>query len=470
MSSSKLSISEISKLYREKKLSPVEHTKEAFDKIEKRNPEIRAFVQLAQDSAMESAKQAEKDFMSGIIKSPLQGITVGLKDVIFTKDSRVTMETKLYYENEFFPGYDSAVAEKLRAGGAVILGKTNSHEMGMGPTGDVGYSGHAKNPYDMTKCTGGSSSGSAAAVAAGLTDIAIGSDTGGSIRLPSALSGVIGMKSTFGRTSNYGFAPLCYSCDNIGPMTNSIEDNALTLGVISGYDERNMYSLDSPAEDFTRYLDNSIKGMTVGVPYKWLDELLDDEIRESTLNAIEVFKSLGATIKDLSAENLMPSRAEMDELRVAHQTVLISDGYCVHQPELLHPGEIASAIYLRLLTGNKTSLEYVSSYAKKQVILDMYNKIYSNVDVMLTPSVCLPACDFYQTELELKGEKYTTMKLYTEFTWFDSFTGYPSLAVPSGFNKSGLPLGVLINGKRKQEAKVYQFGHALEKELDLKFL
>ena len=130
MSSSKLSISEISKLYREKKLSPVEHTKEAFDKIEKRNPEIRAFVQLAQDSAMESAKQAEKDFMSGIIKSPLQGITVGLKDVIFTKDSRVTMETKLYYENEFFPGYDSAVAEKLRAGGAVILGKTNSHEMG----------------------------------------------------------------------------------------------------------------------------------------------------------------------------------------------------------------------------------------------------------------------------------------------------------------------------------------------------
>lgn len=470
MSSSKLSISEITKLYKEKKLSPVEHTQEAFLKIEKQNPEVRAFVQLAEESAMKAAKEAEKNFMDGVIKSPLQGITVGLKDVIYTKDSPVTMETELYYENPIFPGYDSTVAEKLRAGGAVILGKTNTHEMGMGPTGDVGYSGHAKNPYDLTKVTGGSSSGSAAATAAGLADFTIGSDSGGSIRLPAALSGVVGMKSTFGRTSNYGFAPLCYSCDNIGPMTNTIEDNALALGVISGYDERNMYSLDVANEDFTRYLGDSIKGMKVGVPYRWLEELIDDEVRDSTLNAIEVFKSLGANIIDLSKEGLMPSRAEMEKFRLAHGKVLIADGYYAHQPELLHPDKIAPAIYLRLLTGNISSLEYVSSYQQKQVILDMYNKIYSEVDVMLTPSVSVPACDRLQTEIEIQGEKHTTMKLYTDFTWFDSFTGYPSLAVPSGFTKSGLPLSVLINGKRKEEAKVYQFGHALEKELNLKFL
>ena len=447
-------------------LSPVEHLKAGMERIEKLNPDIRAFVQLTYDEALQAAKEAEKNYMKGIVKSPLQGITVGIKDVIHTKDAPVTMETELYYENPIYPKKDTFAVKKLREAGAVILGKTNTHEMGMGPTGDVGYSGHARNSYNRDKVTGGSSSGSAAAISAGLCDVTLGSDTGGSIRLPGALSGVVGMKPSFGRVSNRGFCPLSYSCDAIGPMTKNIRDNAEVLQVISAYDPDHMYSKPFENKDFTSKIGQSIEGMRIGVPYHWLEEALDEDIRASFYEVVEVLKNLGTTLVEVD----LPSRSELEGLRAHHQRVLISEGYHAHQAELAHPGKFDEGIYQRLLGGNQNSLDYISSYQEKQTLIDLYGKVYEQCDVMVTPSVMLPACDLYQKEVTLEGQVYTTMKAYTEFTWLDSFSGFPSMNLPSGFNSEGLPLGVLINGKMGDEGPIYQVASALELALNLELL
>lgn len=447
-------------------LSPVEHLKAGIKRIEKINPDIRAFVQLTYDEALQAAKEAEKNYMKGIVKSPLQGITVGIKDVIHTKDAPVTMETELYYENPIYPKEDAFAVEKLREAGAVILGKTNTHEMGMGPTGDVGYSGHARNSYNRDKVTGGSSNGSAAAISAGLCDVTLGSDTGGSIRLPSALSGVVGMKPSFGRVSNRGFCPLSYSCDAIGPMTKNIRDNAEVLQVISAYDSKHMYSKPFEDKDLTSKIGWTIEGMPIGVPYHWLEEALDEDIGANFHQVIEVLKSLGAALVEVD----LPSRSELESLRAHHQRVLISEGYHAHQAELAHPGKFDEGIYQRLLGGNQSSLDYVSSYQEKQTLIDLYGKVYEQCELMVTPSVILPACDLYQKEVSVEGQIYTTMKAYTEFTWLDSFSGFPSLNLPSGFSREGLPLGVLINSKMGEEGRIYQAASALEHALDLELL
>lgn len=463
------SIDELHHLFKTRQLSPVEHVKETFDVIEEVNPTIRAFVQLNKDKALKAAQKAENNYRKGIIKSPLQGITVGVKDVIHTKDMPVTMETELYYENPIWPKQDATSVKKLRQAGAIIIGKTNNHEMGMGPTGDIGYSGHSKNPYNLNKVTGGSSSGSAAAIAAGLVDVTLGSDTGGSIRLPSALSANVGMKPTFGRVSNEGFSPLSYSCDAIGPMTKTIRDNAHVLNVISGYDPVNMYS---QSFNSTQFLPDSplnhSRQIKVGVPFAWLEERLDPQVRENTKAVIQTVKDLGHSIIDVNQAGYLPTRKELDTLRKAHQTVLISEGYHAHQAELQHPGKFAEAIYQRLLTGNTKTVDYVEAYQQKHKLIAMYRKMYEDIDIFLTPAVTLPACDLYENNLEVEGETHTTMTLYTEFTWFDSFTGNPSLALPSGFTKEGLPLGILLNGAYGSEASLYQFGALLEKAFDLK--
>lgn len=457
------SIFELNQLFEKKALSPLEHLQSQLDRIEKYNPHIRAFVQINEEEAIKAAKEAERKFMAGENDSPLQGITVGVKDVIHTRDAPVTMETQLYYENPIYPKEDAFAVKQLRKAGAVIVGKTNTHEMGMGPTGDVGYSGHARNPHDLSKVTGGSSSGSAAALPGGLCDVTLGSDTGGSIRLPSALSGTVGMKPTFGRVSNTGFSPLAYSCDAIGPMTTSVRDNAYVLEAISAFDPSNMRSKSFSNNDFLGQIGSPVKGMKLAVPYNWLDEPLDEEMRKNFLDSIKILEDLGLEILDAR----LPSRKDLAGLRQAHQTVLISEGFHAHQEELAHPGKFAQAIYDRLLTGNTQTVDYLAAYQRKQDLLDLYAKVYQEADLLISPAVVLPACDLYQTELTCQGQAFTTMEAYTEFTWLDSFSGLPSLALPTGFNQDGLPMGILINGPYGQEAKIYQLASQLEATLNL---
>ncbi len=460
------SIRELSRLFASKELSPAEHVMEQFERIEKHNPDLKAFVYIARESALKAARDAEAKFMKGIVDSPIQGITIGLKDLIYTYDAPTTKGCQYYSEHPIAPGYDSAAAETLRKLGAVILGKTTTQALAMGSTGDSSWGGCAKNPFDKTKVTGGSSSGSAAAVAANLCDAALGHDTAGSVRIPAALCGLVGMKPTFGRISKYGLSHGCFSVDCIGPITNTVEDAAILLSALSGYDERDSYSLDVPGEDFTRAVGANVQNIRVGVPLEWIEsEHLDEEARAGALRVVEVLRGMGIKITDVSASGLMPARSGLAGLRAAHQTIILCDFFYNHHDVLEYPDKVPKAIYERLLLGDRTALERAAAFARRDELLAVCHKLYDAVDVLLTPSTAIPACDIMQEETWLDGRPYSCAALYTEFTWIDSFTGYPSMSLPCGMTKNGLPLGVLLNAKRRNEKFLFSLGSALEKEL-----
>ena len=462
------SIQELSNLFREKKLSPVEHAKEAFRRIEAENPRLHAFVYLNEETAMEEARQAEKDYMEGVIKSPLQGITVGLKDLIWTKDAPVTMECEYYYGHPLCPDCDSTVARSLREQGAVILGKTNTHALGMGSTGDVSWSGCARNPHNTTKVTGGSSSGSAAAVAAGLCDFALGHDSGGSVRIPSAHCGLTGMKPTFGRVSKFGLSGLGLSCDCIGPLTASVRDSAAALNGIIGYDPKDEYSLKVEKEDYSIYLERDVSNMTVAVPMAWImEEPLQEEVRTAVLHVMEVLKSLGVKIIDVSANGMMPTREGLAGYRAAHQAILSSDGFFLHQEALRQPDKLPKQALNRLLAGDISALERNQAYARRNELRQLFNDVFSVADVFLTPTLTGTACDIGEQEIMADGKAIPVYAAYSEFTWQASFAGLPAMSLPCARDRQGLPIGVMITSDSLEEKELFRLGFALEKALDL---
>ncbi|MCD7995492.1 MAG: amidase [Clostridia bacterium] len=461
-------IQELSALFREKKISPLEHTKEAFRRIEAENSRLHAFIYLNEESAIEQARQAEKNFMEGIVKSPLQGITVGIKDLIWTKDAPVTMECEYYYEHPLCPQCDSTVAGLLKEQGAVILGKTNTHALGMGSTGDVSWSGCARNPHDISKVTGGSSSGSAAAVAAGLCDLAFGHDSGGSVRIPSAHCGLTGIKPTFGRVSKFGLSGLGLSCDCIGPLAGSVEDCAVALSGINGYDPKDEYSLKLQKEDYTAYLDEGISGMTVAVPMAWImEEPLQEEVRTAVLRVIEVLKSLGVKIVDVSANGLMPTREGLAVYRAAHQTILSSDGFFLHQEALKQPEKLPKQALDRLLAGNISALERNQAYSLRNHLRQIFNGVFEIADVFLTPTLTGTACGIGDQEIAADGKMISVYAAYSEFTWQASFAGLPAMSLPCGKDSQGLPIGVMFTADSLEEKEIFRIGYALEKALPI---
>lgn len=459
-------IQELSALFREKKISPVEHTKEAFRRIKAENQRLRAFVYLNEESALAQAIQAEKNFMEGIVKSPLQGITVGIKDLIWTRDAPVTMECEYYYEHPLCPESDSTVAGLLKEQGAVILGKTNTHALGMGSTGDVSWSGCARNPHDISKVTGGSSSGSAAAVAAGLCDLAFGHDSGGSVRIPSAHCGLTGIKPTFGRVSKFGLSGLGLSCDCIGPLAGCVEDCAVALSGINGYDPKDEYSLKLEKEDYTAYIDHDISDMTVAVPMAWImEEPLQEEVRTATLHVIEVLKSLGVKIVDVSACGLMPTREGLAVYRAAHQTILSSDGFFLHQDALKQPEKLPKQALDRLLAGNISALERNQAYALRNQLRQIFNGVFEIADVFMTPTLTGTACGIGDQEIVADGKPVSVYAAYSEFTWQASFAGLPAMSLPCGKDSQGLPIGVMFTADSLEEKEIFRIGYALEKAL-----
>src|ERR687893_1330045 len=257
-----------------RRLSPVEVVKTLLERIE--SDETNAFVTVTAERALEEAARAEGEILAGRYKGPLHGIPVALKDIIYTRGVRTTMGSALHVDH--VPDHSATVARKLEEAGSVLIGKTNTHEFAYGPTGDSSFFGPTRNPHDAGKITGGSSGGSGAAVAAGLCYGALGSDTGGSVRIPAALCGVVGMKPTFGRVSKAGVFPLSWTLDHVGPLTRTVEDNAMMLNVLAGHDPEDHYSVDRPTEDFTRYLRRGLRGVSIGLPRSFYFDHVEEEV------------------------------------------------------------------------------------------------------------------------------------------------------------------------------------------------
>ncbi len=449
------SLADLAGAYREGRLSPVEVVETLLGRIETGDGSLNAFVTVTGERALQDASRAEAEFVAGRHRGPLHGIPVGLKDLIFTRGVRTTMGSAFFADH--VPDHSAAVATRLEEAGTILLGKTSTHEFAYGPTGDRSYFGPTRNPRDQSRIPGGSSSGSAAAVAAGMIYGALGSDTGGSIRIPAALCGVVGMKPTFGLVSRSGVFPLSWTLDHVGPITRTVEDNALVLNALAGHDPDDPYSADRPPEDFSRGLGRGVSGSVIGVPQDFYFEHLDAEVGEKVGEAIEVFESLGARARPVEIPHLR-------ETLEAQRLTLAVEAYAVHEERLRdEPDRYGEGVRERLLGGEGHKAHtYASAQQVKVRAMEEFRQALDGVDVLLTPAVPIAATLVYQEELDIGGYEETVRSAVTRLTGPTNFTGSPSLSVPCGPTAAGLPVGIQLIGRPFDEATVYRFGHSYE--------
>ena len=455
----KWDLSTLSEQIKSKSISPVEVSKALLERIRVLNPLLNAFITYHEDSVLESAKETEAEINKGNYRGVLHGVPVGLKDLIYTQGVRTTMGSEIY--KDYVPDFDATVVERLKQAGAIVVGKLNTHEFAYGPTGDVSYFGPVKNPYDLSRVTGGSSSGSGAAVATGLCYGALGTDTGGSIRIPSAACGIVGMKPTFGRVSKHGVYPLAYTLDHVGPMTRTVRDNALLLNELVGFDRRDPYSVQSEQEDFTRLLGEGVKDTRIGVPSNYYFDLLDEEVRSSVEEAILQLEKLGAKIVKVDIDLSPVAWSQLITIR--------SEAYAVHRAHmeekeaLLHPD-----VRDRLVASKQTAgYEYVRAQQLRREVVQSYKKAFEKVDALIAPTLAILPPKIGQREVQVGDQKEHAYSALLRLNGPTNLTGLPSLAVPSGFSKDGLPIGLQLIGDHHDEANLYRIGHALEQAYGL---
>ena len=447
------SLVDLSRALRGRALSPVEVAEAVLRRIG--DDETNAFITVTGGRAMEDARRAEKEILVGEHRGPLHGVPVAIKDLVYTRGIRTTMASAFF--QDFVPDEDATVAAKLREAGSVLVGKTNTHEFAYGPTGDRSFFGPTRNPRDRARITGGSSGGSGAAVATGLCYGAIGSDTGGSIRIPAALCGVVGMKPTFGRVGKRGVFPLAWTLDHVGPLTRTVEDNALVLNAIAGHDPLDPYSVNRPPEDFARNLERGVRETLVGIPTDFYFEHVDAEVEARVREAVETFRELGADVREVTLPNLR-------ETLEAQRLMLATEAYAVHEERLeTEPGKFDDHGLERLLRGKDLeAYRYAGALQRKLHSRREFERVLEEADVLLVPSTPIPATPIGERKVSIGGHEEAVYSALTRLTGPTNMNGLPSLSVPGGTTGSGLPVGLQIIGRPFDEATLYRFGRAYE--------
>ncbi|WP_191567274.1 amidase [Metabacillus idriensis] len=450
----KWSLSEVSQAIGQKEISPVEVTKATIEQIHKTNPELNAFITVMEESATKKARDAEQDIQNGNYKGALHGVPIGLKDIIYTKGTLTTFGAEKY--KDFLPDYNAEIVTRLENAGSIIVGKLNLHQFAIGTTGDRSYFGPTKNPINRAKITGGSSAGSATAVSANLCYGSIGSDTGGSIRIPASICGIVGMKPTFGRVSKHGALAVSWTLDHLGPMTRTVKDNAIMLNYISGYDPKDAYSVKSKDEDFTRNIGNGIKDMTIGIPTSYYFDIIQPEVMRIFKDNVDKLEEQGARIVEVH----LPY---MNELLTAQQVIISSEMYAALENELkenpeLIDDEVRSRIIAGMLT---TASDYIQMTRVKHLATDMFSKVLKEVDLIITPTLCALPSDIDQREIDIDGLKEHP-KILARLTGPTNTVGFPSISVPGGNSSEGLPVGIQFIGAPFDEKTLYQVAYVLE--------
>ena len=445
-----LSLSEASQLVRKKQVSPVELTKACLERIERLNPKLNAFITVTAEAALAQAQQAEEDISHNHWRGPLCGLPIALKDLFDTAGVRTTAASQLFKDR--IPTQDAAIVSRLKAGGAVLLGKLNMHEFAYGGSTVISYFGPVKNPWALEYEAGGSSAGSAVAMAAELCYGSVGTDTGGSVRQPSAYCGTVGLKPTYGRVSTRGVIPLSWFYDHVGPMTRTVEDSALMLQVLAGYDPEDSVSIDIPVPDYSAAL-TSRKPLRVGIPRKFFYEGLNPEI-ESAINT-----ALSVTAK------LASSQQEIEIPASSDPTILRAEAYAYHydnirkSPELYQPEtlrRIRSAEDLSMVT-------YIQARRQVEQVRRDIHKTFEKVDVLVTPTTPIPP--FTIAELladmdHLRPRETLSLRNTRPF----NILALPSISIPCGFTSKGLPIGLQISGAPGAETDVLQLARAYEQQ------
>ena len=444
-----LSLAEASELLRAKKLSPVELTEACLSRIETLNPELNAFITVTTELALAQARAAEAEIRRGQWRGPLHGIPLSLKDLVDVAGVPTTAASKVF-ENQV-PTADSEVVRRLKAAGAVIVGKNNLHECAYGGSGLISRYGPAKNPRYPGRTTAGSSSGSAAAVAAGLGYGAIVSDTAGSIRLPAAFCGIVGFKPTYGLVSARGVVPLSWSLDHIGPMARGVTDVALILAAIAGYDPADPTSRDLPIEDYAAAVHAPAPRLRVGVPRKVFYEDLDSEVARVIEDALRIVAELAAEMREVSVP------ADSD------RTVAKAETYAYHLPYLAKSADQYDPETLRRINAgaNVDVRDYVAKQHELELLRRGAAEIFKDVDVVVTPTTPVPPPLIADLQADIGHLRERELLMLRNTRPFNVL-GLPAISVPCGETSAGLPVALQIAGPARGDARVLSFARVFE--------
>jgi aspartyl-tRNA(Asn)/glutamyl-tRNA(Gln) amidotransferase subunit A len=450
-----LSLQEIAKRIARRQLSPVEVMNAVLERTQALESKVNAYITPTFEAAMAEARDAEREIGAGRYRGPLHGIPIGLKDNYWTKGVRTTAGSKLLAE--FVPPEDGTVVSKLRSAGAIITGKLNMHELAIGGTTTNPHYGTTKNPWALDRIPGGSSGGSAAAVAAGFCYAALGTDTIASVRHPASLCGVVGLKPTFGRVSVFGTVPLAWSLDHAGPMARTVEDTALVLNVIAGYDSKDSGSANVASPDFAHRLGRGLEGIRIGLPRDYFFEPLDPEVRSAVNAAIDLMGALGATFRNVEFPSASQATVIFPFLSRPEAASFQAD-FLRSRPE--DYGEVRWNVELGEMV---LATDYIRAQRLRAAMRQELDTVMREVDALVMPTTRTVAHPIGQPFGTVDGQSMGPFELLAGLTAPFSLTGSPAVSVPCGFNSEGLPIGIQIVGHGWEEAKILQIAAAYER-------
>jgi aspartyl-tRNA(Asn)/glutamyl-tRNA(Gln) amidotransferase subunit A len=455
-------IADLAALLAKRKISPAELTSIFLRRIERHNPRLNAYLTVTAEHALAAARRAEKELLrfrgAGNRSRPLLGIPFAAKDNIWTRGIRTTAGSKVL--RDFVPDDDATVVRRLERAGAILLGKTNLHEFAYGITNNNAHYGPCRNPWALDRISGGSSGGSAVATASGLCVAALGTDTGGSIRIPSAMCGIAGIKPTFGRVSVYGTVPLAPSFDHVGTLARSVADLATMLGVLAGRDPLDPTASSRPVEDYAAALRKPLKKFWLGRPREYFWEKVDADVRRATETAIRDMEKQGATLREVSLPSLNESVA-------ASTNISLAETRHYHEAMGYFPAQAADyseEVRQRIdAGGNVRAIDYLAGLEVQKRVRAEFDAALSEVDAIVAPTVPVTAPPIGAENVRIGGEEVPVRVALVGMNRPANFTGHPAVSVPCGFIGDGLPVGLQLIGRAFDEATLLRIAFSYER-------
>jgi aspartyl-tRNA(Asn)/glutamyl-tRNA(Gln) amidotransferase subunit A len=441
---------------RRKEISSAELTRECLGRIERFNPTLNAFITIMGDAARARAAQMDAELAAGRDRGPLHGMPIALKDLVYTKGVRTTAGSKLFAN--FVPAYDATIVTLLEKAGAVVVGKTGLHELAYGITSNNPHFGTVRNPWDPERIPGGSSGGSGAAVVTGMAFMAIGSDTGGSIRIPASFCGCAGLKPTYGRVSKHGVLPLGFSLDHIGPLAATVRDCAITLNAIAGRDPADPTTSRRPVEDYIP-AQPSLRGVRIGRPENFYFTRLDPEVNSALELTLKTAAELGARIESVRVPDI-------DELNTVCRVILLAEASAALEAHASRHAELGPDVRALLEQGRVVpATAYIQAQRLRTVFLSEFNRLWTDVDCLALPATPTPAPRIGETTMSIAGVEEDVRLATTRLVRGINGLGYPALSLPCGLTAGGLPMGMQLAGPAFGERKLIEIGVALEDAL-----
>jgi aspartyl-tRNA(Asn)/glutamyl-tRNA(Gln) amidotransferase subunit A len=470
---SNLTIKHLSKLIASREISCLEVVDATIERIEKLNPMLNAFITVLDESARREAKHADSLIKQGKYLGPLHGIPISFKDLIYIKGVRSTSGSKILAD--FVPDYDSTVTRKLRKAGAILVGTNNTHEFACGITNINPHYGPSKNPWDIARMSGGSSGGSAVAVSSGMSLASIGTDTSGSIRVPSSLCGIFGLKPTYGRVSKYGVMPLAPSIDHVGPMARSAWDIGALLQVIGGYDKMDPSSAKVPVPDYLKEIsssnrrrnsnNDSNKKFKVGIPKQFFFDIIEPKVMEIFREFVDKLHGCGiTTVSNVDVDGT-------DKIFDTWRSIRLAESAATHDEWMASSSrqDYGEDVIRMLEKGQEiTAVDYLNALHKwRQEIKDAFLKAMSGYDALLVPTTIIPAPFLDQKEVNIEGKSIEVYLSLSKLTTVFDTTGLPALNIPAGLVDSKLPVGVQLVGRPFDELRILKIAYTYEQQYKL---